>query len=305
MSKKIPFNVRAFVMMLLLIASVISLGLWFKNKSRSAAQVIIVSGVSSSGKSSLVDALHEQLGDASVVVRLDEFFQKIVAEKATQLGWSAHSSVGAWDFLRAYVDDDVAQEVFDYEIRTKMLSYQLFYDAVAQACKKYDYVLVDTVVECMRHYNELQQVVDGMDVKWVLLYCPLDVVSHRLETRANMASFVNNGISLATYESFMAMFTPQRSASWPALELLDSVKIQKQLDSAIHHVLRKAPSQVLGYYKKHINAFRERFLHYFGLQEPVPQQVKVYPAFRFDVVLNSTSGTPQELAQQVIGGVVN
>jgi len=300
MIKKIQFNARVFVVMLLLFASVISLGLWYKNKTRVAAQVIIVSGVSSSGKSSLADALQEQLGASSVVVRLDEYFQKIVAERARQLGWTAHSSVGAWDFLRAYVDDDVAQEVFDYEVRTKMLSYQQFYDAIAQACKKYEYVLVDTVVECMRHYNELQQVVDGMGVKWVLLYCPLDVVAHRLETRANMASFVNNGISLATYESFMAMFTPQRSASWNALEMIDSLKIRKQLDGAIEHVVRNAPSHALGYYKKHVNALRERFLQHFGLLESAQPGVNVYPAFRFDVVLNSTLGTPQELASQVI-----
>ncbi len=303
MVKKTQRKVAFFVLACLLIASLVVIGIWYKSRSSSPGNVIIVSGVSSSGKSTLVNALQETLGKQSTVVRLDEFFQKIVDDKACKLGWNAHSRVGAWDFLRSYVDDEVNREVFDYEIRANMLSYQRLYDAIAIARKKYRYVLVDTIVESDAHYNQLVDAAAGSDVLWVLLYCPLTVVANRLLSRDTVGSFVRDGISLATYESFMAMFAPRAGVSWQPLDALAPQKTRDQLDAAIAMLLAKVSPREYVQYQKHTHAFRNRFLHHFGLAEPAHNVVQIYPAFRFDVVLNSNSATPQDLVKQVLGSL--
>ena len=115
-----------------------------------------------------------------------------------------------------------------------------------------------------------------------------------------MASFVNTGISLATYESFMAMFTPLRGVNWQALDMLDPQTTRAQLDESIVQVLNQVNKKTFAQYKKNTDAFRRRFVTHFGLLSETSKPVEVYPAFRFDVVLNSHAATPQELAKQIV-----
>lgn len=287
------------------IGVVILIGLFFLAQQKFFSRavqpcVIVVSGISASGKSSVVDALHEKLGPTSVVIRLDAYFQKIVAQKARSLGWSEQQSVGAWEFLRMHIDEDVEHEVFDYQIRTTVLDYQLFYDAISQALKKYEYVLVDTIVECDRQHHELASVIDTAQSKWVLLYCPLRVVAERFAARTTMASFVNSGVSLTTYESFMSMYTPLRGVHWTPLDSIDPVQTRLQLDHAIHHVLSVAPRAKKDAYKHHTDAFRKQFLDHFTIADGQHSSIALYPSFRFDLVLNSSKESVKELAREIV-----
>lgn len=281
------------------LAALVCMGLWFVfYKTASKPQCVVVSGISSSGKSTTVDVLARLLGDDCAVVRLDDFIQKIVETKARQLSWTEQNPMAPLEFLRAHVEQSSTNAVFDYEIRAHLLDYSLFYDAVRAALKAQKYVLIDTVVESERCRQELQAVISGFNPLWVLLYCPLNIIEKRLRERSNMASFANNEISLATYESFLAMYTPDKKAHWTALDALHPLATRVLLDSSVNSFLQRVTyDQVIGV-KERLYGFRKRFLQHFGLAQK-HSDVQIYPAQRYDLVIK-TATTPSEVVAQEI-----
>ena len=265
-------------------------------------QFIVVTGISSAGKSSSVDALKKMLGSDCAVVRLDDYIQKIIEAKARQLSWNEQSPVGPMEFLRTHCGQDLGHAVFDYEIRANLLDYSFFYDAIRAAGRENRYVLVDTVVESSRCHEELQSVVGSKTAFWVLLYCPLQIIEHRLQVRQNMGSFANHGISLATYESFLAMFTRTKGAHWTAIDSLHPHDTRMLLDASINNVLVPVPYDKLMAYKERLNVFRKRFLEHFCLDNQHHSLVPIYPTERYNLVLNSGTTPCEVIAQEIKQG---
>lgn len=286
------------------LALLVGLGLLYffgiQHKAAPGARFIVVTGISSSGKSSTVDVLRKMLGDDCVVVRLDDYIQRIVEAKARELAWNEHNSVGPMEFLRMHFAQDFGHAVFDYEIRATFLDYTIFYDAIRAAGAQHKYVCVDTIVESSRCRQELEQVVgSGADSLWVLLYCPLQTIAHRLHQRANMASFVSHGISLATYESFLAMYTISKGEHWTPIDSLNARDTRVLLDTSINTILVPVPYDKLMAYKERLDVFRKRFLREFGLDHAPHAVVPIYPAQRHDLVVDSDKKQCEEIAHEI------
>ena len=273
--------------------------MWHRTKE--PQKFIVITGISSTGKSSAADSVKKLLGEDCAIVRLDDYIQKIVEAKARTLLWDEHCSVGPMDFIRLYYENVAGHAIFNYEIRAHKLDYAIFYDAIRSAAESYRYVIIDTVLESSRCRNELEDVIGKKDALWVLLYCPLHVIRQRLEDRAGMASFVHQGISLSTYESFLAIYTKNKGNHWTAVDIIDARETRILLDTSINGLLARVPYDRVMAYKDRCEIFRKRFLRWFGLEElhAAPASLPLYPVERYDLVLNSGTTSTEEISQKI------
>lgn len=284
-----------------LIVFVVCIGIFFvMNAQRGPHHVIVITGTSSSGKTSAAYVMQRRLGSDCSVVRLDDYIQKMIENKARELSWNEHMSVGPMDFIRDRREAAVGHGVFEYEIRANLLDYSPFYDAIRAAMEEHQYVIVDTIIESDRCRRELEAIVAGHRAFWVLLYCPLSVIEQRVLSRDNLGSFAHTDVSLATYESFLALYTQEKGEHWTAVDTLNAHEMRVLLDTSINAFLACVPYAHRMEYQDYTRLFRSRFLNSFGLDRVPHAAVPIYPAQRYDLVLNSAEHSEDALATKIL-----
>jgi chloramphenicol 3-O-phosphotransferase len=259
--------------------------------SKKECEVTILSGTSSAGKSTLAAEIKKNFEGSVCVVALDDVISQIVAQKARALGWHEQMAESPWECIKKYVRKKTGKYVFDYQIRTEWLDYQPLYDAVKSACAQNDHVVVDTIIESSKQYDDLLRAVSGKKVTKKLVYCPLQVFAQRIKNRADMASFSGFGISLATCESFMAMYTTKALVQGSsAVDEISAIEIKKLLDESIQVMLQAQTDEQFVESKQYAQELSRRFLKQFG-GDSVHAKIAIYPAFIFDEIVISSSAS--------------
>lgn len=296
--QRISWASHRFIAVLMVV--LVGVGCFFAfHTARQSQKCIVITGISSTGKSSAADALKKMLGRDCTIVRLDDYIQTMVETKARECSWNERMAVSPMEFLRLKYEQDQGRVTFDYEVRADLLDYEPLYDAIRMARESHRFVIVDTAVESARCRKELEQVVGAQNSCWVLLYCPFKVVAQRLLDRSNMASFANLGISLATYESFFAMYTNKKGEHWTPVDTVDAHETRMLLDASINEMLSRVPYDKVVDSKHRADAFRRRFLADLGLDHDLHAAVPLYPLERYDLVLNSAAASPEATAQAI------
>ncbi|MBM3894343.1 hypothetical protein FJ366_01995 [Candidatus Dependentiae bacterium] len=253
--------------------------------------VTVISGTSSAGKSTYAAKIKKQSNKKACIVALDDFISQIVTQKAIALGWREEDAQGPWEFIKKYVIKKTGKYVFDYEIRTQWLSYQLFYDAIVKACAGCEEVIVDTIIESQQQYDDLMNILKTKTVRKVLLYCPLQVIAQRIKNRADMASFSGLGISLATYESFMAMYSSdQPDKQNQPVDTIQLTEVKKILNESIEIMLQTQGDEDFVEAKQYAYNLLQRFTRHF-MERGASGVVKIYSAFAFDEIISSSQAS--------------
>ena len=284
--RKMSFYVLCFLGIALVFFGVLQL----IKSTKNSAQVIVINGVSSAGKSTLADSIKKASNNDSCVVRLDDYFSKIISNHAKLCGWAPQNPVAEWEFLKDFYTKKTGHLIFDYQIRTDFLDYAPFYEAIAAACKKYELVLIDAIIESKKQYDEIEKIIQGLKVTRKLVYCPLEVVAQRIQNRSDMASFsTQGGISLSIFESFMAMYSPIKTdVNQKKIASLERSSIKKLLNESISNALHLATEESFTETKEYTRELKKRFLSHFKLSS---QQniVDLYSAFSFDELIVSSN----------------
>jgi chloramphenicol 3-O-phosphotransferase len=284
--RKMSFYVLCFFCITL-----IFFGVFFLIKStKKNAQVIVINGISSAGKSTLADSIKKSSDKDCSVVRLDDYFSKIISINAKLCGWIPQNSVSEWAFLKDFYTKKTGRLIFDYQIRANFLDYTPFYEAIAFACQKYEVVIIDGIIESQKQYDEIEKIIKGLNVVRKLVYCPLEVVAQRIKNRSDMASFsTQGGISLSIFESFMAMYSPNKvDVNQKKIASLERGSIKKLLNESIAHALHLATEESFIETKEYTRELKKRFLSHFKLSSE-QDIVDIYSVFLFDELIVSSN----------------
>jgi len=144
--------------------------------------VILLSGVSSSGKTTLAAALQRRFaadGDCWFVYALDDFFAKLPFD------W-----VAAGKHVGPRADDGVVLEIVDGEFRMRMgpigrRVLAAWRGAVASAARAGLNVIADDVTLTEEEWRGWQAELDGLDAHWVRVHIDRPVVEARERERGD------------------------------------------------------------------------------------------------------------------------
>jgi uridine kinase len=155
--------------LIIILLSLLALGLpvgYFKlyHKKPVAGTVIILYGTSSSGKTSIINELKKIYGNTYQIVNIDSFL-------------STHNPPEEKEIK--------AESPEEKDLRMSRLLIDMFYGFVREKALKGQNVLVDTVpvLDIDVEYVQVLQVLKGLKVVKVLLYCPLDRTLAHVEKR--------------------------------------------------------------------------------------------------------------------------
>jgi len=284
--KKMSFYLLCFLGIALVFLGALKL----TKSTKKSVQVVVINGVSSAGKSTMADSIKKASDNDCCIVRLDDYFSKIISNHAKLCGWATQNPVAEWEFLKDFYTKKTGHLMFDYQIRTDFLDYAPFYEAIAAACKKYELVVIDVIIESQKQYDEIEKIIQGLKVTRKLVYCPLEVVAQRIQNRSDMASFsTQGGIALSIFESFMAMYSPTRTnLNQEKIATIERTVIKKLLNESISNALHLATEESFTETKEYTRELKKRFLSHFKLSSE-QNSVDIYSAFSFDELIVSAN----------------
>ena len=284
--KKMSFYVLCFLGIALVFLGVLQL----TKSTKKSAQVVVINGVSSAGKSTMADSIKKASDTDCCIVRLDDYFSKIISNNAKFCGWTPQNPIAEWEFLKDFYTKKTGHLIFDYQIRTDFLDYAPFYEAIAVACTKHELVVIDAIIESQKQYDEIEKIIQGLKVTRKLVYCPLEVVAQRIQNRSDMASFsTQGGIALSIFESFMAMYSPSKTdANQEKIATIERSVIKKLLNESISNALHLATEESFIETKEYTRELKKRFLSHFKLSSE-QNIVDIYAQFSFDELIVSAN----------------
>ena len=259
-------------------------------------QVILLNGTSSAGKSTILKEF-QKLGNEYTILKVDDWFPEQVKKKAQELGWQEETSQDPWLFLCEYLHQKTGNYYFATEVRQELFgSSPAFFNKARDLSFAGQNVIIDTVLEYEQEYEKLFSIFKDPKPIMILVYCPMDILLHRVEQRNALGIVAEERVAFQSFEQFPALFKVQEHLEEQVVDHIQSVVMKKALDESIAWLIEHAlPS---GYVPK-LEAFRKQFVEQFKLDDQ--DSISLVAKHRYDLVLQSGAKSPHELAQEMQG----
>lgn len=195
-----------------------------------SGQIIILNGTSSSGKSTIAKALQDMMDEPYLRSGIDHFLQHYPPRMIEQSSDPDPSTAEGW--LAVFHDD-----IF-VDIRIGRHGYQFLaamYRAIAALARSGINVIVDDVIYDSVVLQSAVQALDGCNVLFVGIRCPLAVAKQREQARGNRAIggasvFHHRVHQHGIYD--LEVDSAKQSAFECALQIKQSVQAQASFDSS-------------------------------------------------------------------------
>lgn len=138
--------------------------------------IFLLNGVSSSGKSTVLKELHE-IKPELVQLKVDDFYDEELKNKARELGWQEELLIDPWLFLHRFLNKKNNSIYFDTEVRELLFTdIPPFYNIAKEKARAGQNVIIDTILEYESAYKQAFNFFQDSRLITVLLYCPLNVI---------------------------------------------------------------------------------------------------------------------------------
>lgn len=282
-------------MILIIIALSLIFFFWMKMSVKKNGQIILLNGVSSSGKSAIIQELKKLKPDL-YILKVDDWFPQALQNKATELGWVKESGTDPWSYLYEYLVAQTGQYYFSTEVREKLFDNTAeFYKQALEVASKGQDVIIDTVLEYKKEYAEFDSVFKGYDVKKILVYCPMDVLAKRVQQRNASGIQEENRTYFQSFEQFPAMFKVQTEAQESVVDTVQTQTMKETLDAAIAQLIEFHIPQP---YLPKLDLFKKQFIQKFRLD--LQDTIILVPTCAYDLILNSHITSPIQSAQRIV-----
>lgn len=263
-------------------------------KSPATGMLILLNGTSSSGKSAILDSFHKR-NPIFKIFKVDDYYPTQVLKKAKELGWGQHEGVEPWVYLANYVEQKTGHPNFDTQVRAYLFhETSPMYQEAHKALRSGHKIIMDTVFEYDPEYERFSDFFKEINCFRVLVYCPLDVLIERVQTRNRSGKKEEVRTAVQSFEQFPALYKLQEHESEPVVDVISSDSIKSALDAAIQElVVQKIPEK----YMQPLQDFKQIFIKQFKLDELTV--IKLVARHHYDLILNSAAHTPEELAELI------
>ncbi len=260
-------------------------------------RIILLNGTSSAGKSAILEELNK-IDSSFYILKVDDWWPPVMKAKAKELGWDENSQMDPWMYLYHYMAKKTGIWYFATEMREILFRDSAsFYQLACDVALRGQDVIIDTVLEYEREYKEFDTFFANKDmvVKKILVYCPLDILLHRVEQRNASGNPEEQRTVFQSFEQFPAIFKVQEHADEQVVDTVQSSVIKQTLDEAIAQLKKHGiPDPSL----PRLEEFREKFIARFKLDEQ--KEIKLVPIHSYQLILNSRTETPAKMAQDIV-----
>lgn len=171
------------------------------SEPETTGRVVVLNGSSSAGKSSLaleLQSLWEARGECWVIFGWDDFSPRLPARWQGVPGWVGDLADDGWRYRLLERDGDVLTAVLEPgAVGRRML--RAYHRAVAAVARSGIDVLVEDVMMTSGEWEDWQEALEGLRVRWVGVRCDLDVVSERERTRGDRHLGLARGTGLVVH----------------------------------------------------------------------------------------------------------
>lgn len=258
--------------------------------------IVLLNGVSSSGKSTLLNALHE-VNKAYKLLKVDTWFSSALTKKIDQSGWHCTTHIDQWLFLHSHTQKKPTDNYFSDELCQSLVPYYkaLYLQAQEIASRGYT-VIIDSVFPYEPNYGEFHTIFKDYTVLKILLYCPTKTILKRVEQRNRSTTLSEMRTALQSFEQFAKLF-----------KLIEHTNGTKHyIDNVSTHMMKQALEQAIAYvtyhpigekYRYSLELFKDQFTQQFNLNED--KNIILSPQHTIDFLCMSEHYSPQELALQL------
>lgn len=256
--------------------------------------IVLLNGTSSSGKSTLLDELSKFFADYKAL-KVDDQFPARLKSKAREFGWSEEFGINAWVFLHNYMTKKTGEYYFDTELREKIFTdSSSFYQMVQDLAIKGQNVIIDTVLEHQKEYSDFTEFFKNFKVIKILVYCPLDILLHRVELRNKSGIPREMRTAFQSFEQFPAIYKIKEKSDEQVVDQLNSSVIKKSLEDSIQDLINDNISE---HYLPKLKEFKLKFIEQFKLYKQ--DSIELVVKHKYDLIINSGIHSTQELVRKV------
>ncbi|HSW75563.1 MAG TPA: hypothetical protein VLG50_00815 [Candidatus Saccharimonadales bacterium] len=237
-------------------------------------QIIVTHGISSGGKTSIVEELSLQIGKPKTeIMNCDKYMRSAIDQKALECGYNLDENKQNWwqDFFKV-TKHLTEKERKDFSLQTKIT----FFKSIKESALNGKIVLVDTIdrqdIAFFRKY------MGDIKVTVVLIYTPLNNIIKFLESRNNSAANENNKRSLLmSLTHYQYNFKPVENDSDYSIDTLDRDTVQ--------HYFNYVNQEPFWYQQKPEN-FEQEFIQHFKLDQM--SSIKITSVLQYDIILHQS-----------------
>ena len=255
---------------------------------RESGTIILLAGTSSSGKSTLAQAIKQKLGSSYEIVAVDDLMNNIEILA---------------DPENPNTDVDIAKVMGILYPKIKELS-------------AHKNIIVDMVFGLNGNandgsYEKFFNVLHDRRIISVLVYCPLDVIMQHTKKRNSSGKTDEKRDAMSPFVQFSANYKIKAAENEVIVDTINRERIKEALKEAMRYDMHVAIEQgnIPQKQQEEIEDnliisvdtfFHEKFVEQLGWLPDFGPEVKITSRHHYDLIINSGTGTPEINAQHII-----
>lgn len=292
----------------LIITSIALIGIFLHSKKHT---IIMFTGTSSAGKTSIIEAFQAQAPDTYQLIKIDDFnMQEPFEALAASWGWDKKTTT-LNDFMDNYLwkkaqhhprlETDLSSGVgHDIHQAITDATYHAFFAQAKDKAQKGNSI-IDTVFDSATNYQQFIANFKDLHPIKVLVYAPLDVIQERVEKRNASGKPEEQRTAFQAFPQFVAIYKLQASPDEQIVDTIATERILKALKKATDDLIQTlhtndSAQEKLQEQIASIQQFQADFIKAFKLEELT--EITIVARHAYDIILNSEQ-SPQENAQKV------
>lgn len=283
---------RLFLLISLIIICVL-IGFFLIQKKQGT--IILLNGTSSSGKSAILKELHAQSPDI-VVLKVDDYYPDELIQKAMHCGSQKDSEIDPWSFLHQYLIAQTDKYYFDTELREQLFSAaSFFYPKAKELAAQGKTVIIDTVLEHKKAYQEVLEYFKDDQFHMALIYCPMDILLERVQARNCSGVSGEQRNAFLSFEQFPHMYKLKESDDEPVIDRVNTKTLKNALEASIQDLIKQG---IAPEYLPKLQEFKNNFIAQFKLNSV--SEIEIAPQHCYKQVFkNDSLEKAQEIAYKL------
>jgi predicted kinase len=267
---------------------------------QSQSIIILITGTSSAGKSSVIYELKKLYANRHRIIKFDDFdSQEAKRQKAIVWGWNQKGDFKAFLKERRLHTSSIPSEFSPYDANKELHNavYESFFKYAKEISLQGAPLIVDTTFEHTGQRDLFEKMMQGSTIINVLLYCPLDIIEQRVQARNAAGKPEEQRHALQALLQFPAFYKLKETDDEPVVDTISSKQLQETAQRIIKDYIKLQGKEISKELKYDLDEFYKHFVAHFKLGKS--KEIILTSQGLYDLVLNSSTMTSQDIAKSI------
>lgn len=258
--------------------------------------IILVNGTSSSGKSSIINCLKQQLQKGVAFISIDEIGWTPLLDEATERGLITSEMSNKEQYDVMYKNLDTLCVACEH----KLIYLERLYDRIQELALHHRYVVFDTVFY-MNDYKDIAlfwEKMKSFNVYSILVYCSPEIIAQRVMQRNAEAVAEQQRDLLSVVKSFCLNYSPTFNQD-DVVCFLKIQDIENLLCKVQTYLMKMGMTESLIQEKIVLlsDEYKKRFFSGLAQDLSTGCQIGIRAQFQHDIVINTGNVSSEDCAQ--------